>query len=307
MNYPRDGYGHKSEVRRGIINIIFCFAALNGSAQKSVDYFDRFITDTLLSSAHLGVSVFDPAANTFIHSYQSNKYFVPASNIKIVTCYSALKYLPDSLSIDVRDTWWKDLGAGWAWTDDEEIENVFPIVPFLDSGAIWTGKIDSLLRPMMYRSNNFLAEQLLRTISRKKLDKNGTEPILDSLQTNIFNGHLQKPVWADGSGLSRYNLFTPQHFIFILNKIYAEYGITRIKTIFPTGGSGTLKNYYLLDKGFIYAKTGSLTGVVTFSGYLYTRQNKLLIFSVLINNHHSSATAIRRRIETFIRQLRHNN
>ena len=267
------------------------------SAQKSLNYFDSFITDTLLRSAHLGVSVFDPAANKFLHSYQSDKYFVPASNIKIITCYSALKYLPDSLSIDVRDTWWKDMGAGWAWTDDEEIANVFPIVPFLDSGAVWSGKVDSLLRPMMYHSDNFLAEQLLRTVNKQvKLDT-----------VDLFKEMLQKPQWVDGCGLSRYNLFTPQHFIFILNKIYAEFGMNRIKTIFPSGNNGTLKNYYLADRGSVYAKTGSLTGVLALSGYVYTRKNKLLIFSVLVNNHNSAPSLIRRRIEKFIHSLRTEN
>jgi D-alanyl-D-alanine carboxypeptidase len=295
MNYLRDGSGRRKEVRRFIINIIFCFAIFTGSAQKT--YFDNFITDTLLRSAHIGVSVFDPVANKYLHSYQSDKYFVPASNTKIITCYAALKYLPDSLSIDVRDTWWKDMGPGWAWTDDEEIENVFPVVPYLDSGAIWVGKIDSLLRPMMYRSDNFLTEQLWRLIHKQvKFDT-----------IDVFKEMQQKPVWVDGCGLSRYNLFTPQHFVFILNKIYNEFGINRIKTIFPTGGTGTLKNYYLADKGFIYAKTGSLTGVVTLSGYLYTKKNKLLIFSVLINNHNLTASIVRRRIENFIHHLRHNN
>ena len=302
MNYPSAGSGHRKEVRKfiniwfpgaGLIAIVLFIFCSNVSAQKTLNYFDSFITDTLLKSSHLGVSVFDPAGNKFLHSYQSDKYFVPASNIKIITCYSALKYLPDSLSIDVRDTWWKDMGPGWAWTDDEEIENVFPIVPFLDSGAIWSGKIDSLLRPMMFRSDNFLAEQLLRTLNKQvKFDT-----------VDLFKEMPQKPAWVDGCGLSRYNLFTPQHLVFILNKIYTEFGMNRIKTIFPSGNNGTLKNYYLAEKGYIYAKTGSLTGVLALSGYAYTRKNKLLIFSVLVNNHNSQPSVIRRRIEKFVKSL----
>ncbi len=55
MNYLSGGSGHRKEVRRIVINIIFCYAALTASAQKQLDYFDSFITDTLLRSAHLGV------------------------------------------------------------------------------------------------------------------------------------------------------------------------------------------------------------------------------------------------------------
>ena len=48
----------------------------------------------------------------------------------------------------------------------------------------------------------------------------------------------------DGSGLSRYNLFTPQDFVTILNKMKNEFGMERIKNIFPTGGAGTISSYY---------------------------------------------------------------
>ena len=86
-----------------------------------------------------------------------------------------------------------------------------------------------------------------------------------------------------------------------------EFGMNRIKTIFPTGGTGTLSNYYKNDSGYIFAKTGSLSGVVALSGFLYTKKNKLLIFSVLINNHHSSSTMIRKAIESFLLRIRMEN
>src|SRR5688572_21164117 len=50
-----------------------------------------------LQAAHIGISIFDPAANKYLYNYQGDKYFVPASNTKIPTCYAAMKYLGDSL------------------------------------------------------------------------------------------------------------------------------------------------------------------------------------------------------------------
>ena len=50
-----------------------------------------------LETAHVGISIFDPAANKYLYNYQGDKYFVPASNIKLPTCYAAMKYLGDSL------------------------------------------------------------------------------------------------------------------------------------------------------------------------------------------------------------------
>jgi D-alanyl-D-alanine carboxypeptidase/D-alanyl-D-alanine-endopeptidase (penicillin-binding protein 4) len=130
------------------------------------------------------------------------------------------------------------------------------------------------------------------------------EKIIDTLLKTDFKDLPQKPRWVDGSGLSRYNLFTPQDFVFILNKMKTDFGIDRIKTILPTGNEGTLEGRFVRDSNYIFAKTGTLSGVVSLSGFLYTKKNKLLIFSVLVNNHNSSAGEIRRAVEKFIQEVR---
>jgi D-alanyl-D-alanine carboxypeptidase/D-alanyl-D-alanine-endopeptidase (penicillin-binding protein 4) len=141
-------------------------------------------------------------------------------------------------------------------------------------------------------------------VSNAKLGIMNDEQIIDTLLKNYLKGLPQKPNWADGSGLSRYNLFTPQDFVWLLDEMKDEFGMKRMKTILPTGGNGTLGNYYKQDSGYIYAKTGSLSGVICLSGYLYTEKNHLLIFSVLVNNHNARPGAIRRAVEKFIVRLR---
>ena len=163
---------------------------------------------------------------------------------------------------------------------------------------------DSLLKPMMHRSDNFFAEQSLLMVSNEMLGVMSDSKIIDTLLKTDFKDLPQKPRWADGSGLSRYNLFTPQSFVAILNKMKNEFGMERIKEIFPTGGEGTLSSYYKSDSSFIYAKTGTLSGVVALSGFMYTAKNKLLLFSVLVNNHQASATAVRRAVEKFLQGIR---
>ena len=122
-------------------------------------------------------------------------------------------------------------------------------------------------------------------VSNERLGVMNDAKIIDTLLKTDFKDLPQKPRWVDGSGLSRYNLFTPQDFVAILNKMKNEFGMERIKVIFPTGGEGTISSYYKADSGYIYAKTGTLSGVVAFSGFLYTKKEKLLIFSILVNNH----------------------
>ena len=63
----------------------------------------------------------------------------------------------------------------------------------------------------------------------------------------------------------------------ILDRMKNEFGMERVKTIFLPVAKGrsaaTTKR-----KRVFYAKTGTLSGVVALSGFLYTRKNKLLVF-----------------------------
>jgi len=169
---------------------------------------------------------------------------------------------------------------------------------------IHTQSTDSLLKIMMHRSDNFYAEQSLLMVSNEMLGVMNDEKIIDTLFKTDFKDIPQKPRWVDGSGLSRYNLFTPEDFVFVLNKMRNEFSWYRITTIFPTGGSGTLGNTYKDLERKIFAKTGTLSNNVALSGYLLTNKGNTLIFSILIGNHMSSAASIREAIAKFLESIR---
>lgn len=410
------------------------------------------LNDPALQTAHIGISIYEPAANRWWYNYQGDKYFVPASNTKIATCYAAMKYLGDSVigaryilgkegvvelfpsgdptllhpdfsrqpvfaflqkqkSIRWDLTGWQEQrwGSGWSWNDYDAAymaerspfpiygnvtkasvqnnnltlipsptkiwydtvagnstqpnrlaskhfrleraldENVFYLKPAAQpfvtayfplrtepafvsqmlkdtlraenvstftvapgyrhpapKSVIYSHPIDSLLKPLMHRSDNFFAEQALLMVSNEVLGYMSDEKIIDTILKSDFKNLPQKPRWADGSGLSRYNLFSPQDFVAILQKIKTEFGMARVREIFPTGNEGTLANYYRADSSFLYAKTGTLSGVVALSGYMITQKGRELIFSVLVNNHQTSATQVRRAVEKFVQNLRKN-
>ena len=118
--------------------------------------------------------------------------------------------------------------------------------------------VDSMYRPMMYRSDNFFAEQTLLMVSNERLGTMSDEKIIDTLLGSDFAALPQKPSWVDGSGLSRFNLFSPQDLVWVLNFMKEKFGLERMKRILPTGGTGTLGRYYKQDSNYIFAKTGSL-------------------------------------------------
>lgn len=172
-----------------------------------------------------------------------------------------------------------------------------------DVVKLYSQPTDSLLKIMMHRSDNFFAEQTLLMVGNEKLAVMNTAKIIDTLLKTDLKDLPQKPKWVDGSGLSRYNLFTPQDFVWLLNQMKNEFNWERIKTILPTGGTGTLGGLYKNYEGRIFAKTGTLSNHVALSGYILTRKGKQLVFSVLVNAHQTSAANVRKGIEKFLTTL----
>ena len=94
---------------------------------------------------------------------------------------------------------------------------------------------------------------------------------------------------VDGSGISRYNLLSAELVVAILKYIYYEKP-SLYKTIYSSlpvaGKDGTLKDRMAgtpAEKN-VHAKTGTLSGVTTLSGYLTSKNGNLIAFSIFIQN-----------------------
>ncbi len=174
--------------------------------------------------------------------------------------------------------------------------------PQLNAAAfrtLYSQPADTLFTPMMHRSDNFFAEQILMMCAARQWDTISTRKTIAYMQEQYLQFLPHPPKWADGSGLSRYNLFTPRDFVSVLTDLRKKVSEERLWAIFPTGGKGTLRNYY--PGQFVHAKTGTLNGCVALSGYLVTKKGKRLVFSVLVNNHtNESSSVVRRAVERFL-------
>jgi D-alanyl-D-alanine carboxypeptidase/D-alanyl-D-alanine-endopeptidase (penicillin-binding protein 4) len=92
-----------------ILTFEFLLSSCSVSKQISKSAKETVLTNKALTNAHVGISIFDPAENKYLYNFQGDKYFVPASNTKLPTCYAAMKYLGDSLI------------AGWMLSTDTAI------------------------------------------------------------------------------------------------------------------------------------------------------------------------------------------
>ncbi|MFA6770473.1 MAG: prolyl oligopeptidase family serine peptidase, partial [Bacteroidales bacterium] len=171
--------------------------------------------------------------------------------------------------------------------------------PNLPFKTFYTEQKDSVVAVMIKKSDNFIAEQLLLMVSKKILGEFNEIEVKKSLIDNDFKNAIKTGRWVDGSGLSKFNLFTPNEFVALLIAMQNEFGRKRLSEIFPHGGEGTLSGLYKNYEQNIFAKTGTLGGgTLSLSGYLTTKKGKKLIFSVIINNHRGDLNKFRKSIES---------
>ena len=146
--------------------------------------------------------------------------------------------------------------------------------------------MDSIYKRMMHKSDNFLAEQILMLASSSLSDTLSTKTAIRHMLENQLSDLSPQPRWVDGSGLSRYNLFTPKSMTQVLQKLHDEIPHDRLFKLFPMWDeTGTVEIWNHRDiEPFIFAKSGSFGNHYNLSGYVRTSSGKILIFSMM-NNH----------------------
>jgi serine-type D-Ala-D-Ala carboxypeptidase/endopeptidase (penicillin-binding protein 4) len=163
---------------------------------------------------------------------------------------------------------------------------------------------DSLYRVLMQDSDNFIAEQLLLQCAAVVSDTLKPEIAIRHSIKNFLADLPDKPQWVDGSGLSRYNLFTPRSIVVLWDKIYKQVPRERLfKLLAASGKNGTIKNWYKAEVPYIYGKTGSLSNNHCLSGYLITKKGKTLIFSLMSNNFVVSGNELRKQMEIILKMV----
>jgi D-alanyl-D-alanine carboxypeptidase/D-alanyl-D-alanine-endopeptidase (penicillin-binding protein 4) len=166
--------------------------------------------------------------------------------------------------------------------------------------------LDSLYQPMMQESDNFLAEQLLLQCAAVLSDTLDTDIAIRYAQKHLLNDLRDRPQWVDGSGLSRYNLFTPRSIVQLWEKILTKRPREKLFPLLATGGvNGTVKNWYKGNpEPYVFGKTGTLSNNHLLSGYLVTQRGRVLIFC-LMNNHFTQPTrVVRERMQTLLETIR---
>ncbi|MBN3893124.1 MAG: D-alanyl-D-alanine carboxypeptidase/D-alanyl-D-alanine-endopeptidase [Nostoc sp. JL31] len=173
-----------------------------------------------------------------------------------------------------------------------------------------------LLTETNLNSNNLYAEALLRALAVKKTrlkNQTSADVGLEVVKASLTKLGVDPAnyILVDGSGLSRRDLVTPEAFVQTLRGMAKTPTAYIYRASLPVAGkSGTLKGRFQNTpaEGIVQAKTGTLTGVISLSGYMNAPKYEPLVFSIIVNQSDQSATVIRQAIDevvVLLTQLQH--
>ena len=169
----------------------------------------------------------------------------------------------------------------------------------LGKGTLIQGPlVTPILKKMMFKSDNFLAEQLL--INAQRVQGYETQKTyLTYLKSSLFASLPDPLIWVDGSGLSVYNMNTPRNLVKALEIIFHMITWDEIIELFPDKFSD--EN---INNSFVYAKTGTLRHNQALSGYLITQSGRKLAFSFMCNHYTVPPSKIRAETEKILLHIR---
>lgn len=152
--------------------------------------------------------------------------------------------------------------------------------------VVQSPKLSDILAYMMKHSDNHFAEQVYVSVSHFKLGK-GSYSNSRRLEADLLRRAQIDPATFqayDGCGLSEADKVSPTQVCKLLNYMLSHpTGPQYFETMAVSGRDGTLRNRMSGIAGRVHAKTGTINGVKTLSGYLTLASNKTLTFSFLVN------------------------
>lgn len=168
--------------------------------------------------------------------------------------------------------------------------------------------LDSIIKPILVRSQNWFAEQLLKTLGREKRDE-GTwdaglaverEFLIEVVGLDASEFELR-----DGSGLSERNMITPAGLAKLMRYIERtpEQAIVRDAMPGPGDASPSLNDRLTELRGRLRVKTGSVRDVATLTGVATTTDGRELAFAIMANDTGVPTSASTETIDEIVRVI----
>lgn len=168
--------------------------------------------------------------------------------------------------------------------------------------------ISQLMADTLKPSDNLYADSLFlhvaATLAGKPLNWASAEPVVKKFLEQQTGVSLQNAVITDGSGLSRNDRVSAAQTVGLLQFLYDHFPMSfeYIAALPIAGRDGTLQKRFRQpgQQGFLRAKTGTMTGIMSLSGYLYTANDHTLAFAIYINRRPGTPPAVSGRYRSLV-------
>jgi len=261
----------------------------------------------------------------------------PTNYVEIINKSITVNDTADYIDFDIERRWWErtnviDIIGEIFYNSEEDIYYRNIENPALYTGTVFSEllknlgtnvnevviegqKSESMIpiytyysEPITYSITNFLkasdnlsGELFVKMIGHNVTIEQGTwDNGIHAIKTFLYNEvkiDTTKIRIVDGSGLSRYNLTSPDQLTDLLKYVYSNHKFNaECISALPTGGwDGTLSNRMasIEDERGIRAKTGTMSGSSCLSGYAFTESGEPLVFSVMMNGYIGSSKPYR--------------
>lgn len=168
--------------------------------------------------------------------------------------------------------------------------------------------LDEIVKVLNYESVNLFAEHLVRQIAYEKTNLGNREKGIEIIRDYLKSCKLptNQLFMEDGSGLSHFNAVSPRFFTDLLH--FMKDNETFVRSL-PVAGKGTLYQFNpeLLPEESFRAKSGSMTRVRCYAGYLKTESNHELAFSVMVNHFSGSPGKLVKQIQDLLLEIKMND
>lgn len=110
----------------------------------------------------------------------------------------------------------------------------------------------------------------------------------------------------DGSGLSRFNAITAKQLVGVLKQMDQSKNKELFRKSLPVAGkSGTMRNMCkgTVASGRVSAKSGTMTRIKSYAGYVTTKNKKNIAFALIVNNFNCSSFKMKKKMEKIMIKL----
>ena len=156
-------------------------------------------------------------------------------------------------------------------------------------------------------SVNLFAEHLLNEMGADAFNE-GSNYTGSMAVSNFWNSRIDTKGMhvSDGSGMSRMNAISASHLTAILDYMASSKNYQSFYTSLPIAGkSGTMsrigRNTYAA--GRLRAKSGTMTRVKSYAGYVKSKSGKNLAFAIIVNNYNCYTSTMTKQLEKIMVEI----